>query len=128
MCVKQHILRVCLWLVILSGFTFDPEFYDVAAVLQAVQHLAAIVARVAGAQLSQPQRRIVRRGRVVEPDAAVPVRLVYLDSVTLCHQDLRLDAAGHHRPFDPWFHGRRQGGRRRGGEKDRAGDGDGAAQ
>lgn len=30
-------------------FTFDPEFYDVTAVFQAVKHLAAIEARVAGA-------------------------------------------------------------------------------
>lgn len=64
----------------------------------------------------------MRRGSVVEPDGAFAVRLVYLYSLTLCHQDLRLDSARQHRPFEPWFNGRRGGG------SYRAGDEDGAAQ
>lgn len=35
--------------------TFDRKLYEGIGVLQALLHFAAIVARVAGAQISQPQ-------------------------------------------------------------------------
>lgn len=35
--------------------TFDLQFYEVAGIFQALLHLTAIVARVTGAHISQPQ-------------------------------------------------------------------------
>lgn len=65
--------------------TFDLELHEVTGVLQALLHLAAVVSRVAGAQISQPKWRIIREGGVVEQRRSVSVRFIDLHLVTLYH-------------------------------------------
>lgn len=75
------------------------------------------------AQIPQPQGHVVRGGGVVKQRGPISVGIVDFHPLTSCHQDLRLHAAGHHRPLYPRHH--RRG---RGGQRHKAGDGDGAAQ